>query len=68
MVDRIEKPERDPENDESIMLLKSPYLIFIGAAVSMLKNIRDNPTPAKIDNLLIDLQALTMEQRSIVVK
>ena len=58
-------PERDPENDDSIMIFKSPYLIFIGVTVSMLNDIRDNPTPAKIDNLLIGLQALTMEQRSV---
>ena len=38
------------------------YRAFIRATVALLKQIRDNPTPAKIDNVLIDLQTLTLEQ------
>ena len=38
------------------------YRAFVRATVALLKQIRDNPTPAKIDNVLIDLQTLTLEQ------
>ena len=38
------------------------YLAFVRATVALLKDIRNNPTPAKIDNVLIDLQALTLDQ------
>lgn len=40
------------------------YLRFIQATVNGLLAIRDNPTTAKIENLLIDLQVLTLEQES----
>lgn len=38
------------------------YRDFIAATVIRLKEIRDNPTPSKVENILIDLQALTLNQ------
>lgn len=40
------------------------YLRFIQATVNGLLAIRGNPTTAKIENLLIDLQALALDQES----
>lgn len=38
------------------------YREFIAATIASLLKIRDNPTPAKIDNILIDLQTVTLTQ------
>ena len=40
------------------------YTEFIRITVMLLLRIRDNPTTAKIDNLLIDLQSLALDQES----
>ena len=40
----------------------SDYREFMVASVQMLEGIRDNPTPAKIDNVMLQLQALTLDQ------
>jgi len=36
--------------------------MFVRATVALLQKIRNNPTPAKIDYVLDDLQVLTLEQ------
>jgi hypothetical protein len=41
---------------------------FIMSTVARLLEIRDHPTPAEIDNLLIDLQALTLSETRRVRK
>lgn len=43
-------------------MIEKDYREFILATIALLKSVRNNPTPAKIDDILIDLQALTMEQ------
>ncbi len=41
---------------------KVHYQEFIRATVALLKSIRNNPTAAKIDDVLIKLQCLTLDQ------
>lgn len=41
---------------------RNRYLTFVVATVAGLERIKGNPTTAKIENLLIDLQSLTLDQ------
>lgn len=51
--------EKGETADDSVSKV---YCDFIRAVVWHLTNIRDNPTPARIDNLLVELQAFLLDQ------
>lgn len=55
------------KNDANTLLslhsaLITNYTDFVIATVQKLKEVRDHPTPAKIDEVLDDLQTLVLDQ------
>lgn len=62
---RLNKQLALKRRSESNLMSDKNYTEFIRITVILLLRIRDNPTTAKIDNLLIDLQSLALDQESI---
>jgi len=64
MTEQTNEPaKREPiEDGISPSGSRNCYLMFVRATVALLQKIRNNPTPAKIDYVLDDLQVLTLEQ------